>query len=105
MTKRKPSLYNEAGDGCWICHNPNVCMHHIYEGNGRRQVSDAEGCYVFLCPNHHTTSEFGVHNDKRLETFFKEDCQRRWERREGEGPQTRRRFIRLFTMSYLEEES
>lgn len=26
--RKKPSLYNERIDGCWICGNPNVEEHH-----------------------------------------------------------------------------
>ncbi len=94
----KPSLYGEERE-CFICHNPNVHRHHIYYGIGRRQVSEEEGCTVFLCPNHHNMSDFGVHFDKSLDDFFKEDCQRRWERREGVTGHER--FTERFGRSYL----
>ena len=102
MPKRKPSLFNEPQDGCWICKNPNVVMHHIYGGHGRRPVSDAEGCYIFLCPYHHNMSDFGVHFDKSLDTSLKQMCQRRWEEREGlEGEEAHDAFRKIFGISYL----
>lgn len=119
----RSGLYNTRADGCWICQNPTTHQHHIYPGVGRRDISDREGAYVYLCPNHHNMSNFGVHFDKKLDTFFREDCQRRWERREidehnaehaeeikqGEvAPMTqedaRGRFIATFCESYLGDE-
>jgi hypothetical protein len=68
-------------------------------------------------------SNFGVHFDKKLDTFFRKDCQRRWERREihdyndahaeeiknGEvvsmtQEDARQRFIATFYESYLGDE-
>ena len=33
---------------------------------------------MYLCPAHHNMSDFGVHFDKALDDFFKQDCERRW---------------------------
>lgn len=101
MPKRKPSLFNEPSDGCWICKNPNVVMHHIYGGHGRRPISDAEGCYIFLCPYHHNMSDFGVHFDKSLDTSLKRMCQIRWEEREGIDEPDHETFIARFYRNYL----
>lgn len=97
---RNTSLYNNKEDGCWICKNPFVECHHIYRGTGRRKVSDREGCYVFLCHEHHL-GNLGVHNDANLNRFFHEDCQRRWERREGVADGDHSDFIAVFGQSYL----
>lgn len=97
---KKPGLYGEERE-CFICQNPNVARHHIYGGHGRRPVSDDEGCWVYLCPRHHNMSDFGVHFDKELDMFFKADCQRRWERREGIKEPGHETFIRLMGRSYV----
>ena len=91
------SLYSEERE-CWICHRPQVHRHHIYGGNGRRQISDREGCWLYLCPNHHNMSRFGIHFDKELDKAFKEDCQRRWMRQNNKTTQD---FIDTFGRSYL----
>lgn len=100
MTK-KNGLYNRRDDGCWICHNPYAECHHIYGGFGRRSVSDQEGCYVYLCKAHHNGSNHGVHFDRQLDMFFRRDCQRRWEQREGIDESDHETFISLFGCNYL----
>lgn len=100
---RGKSLYSDEPE-CWICHSPVVHVHHIYPGTGRRGVSDREGCWVYLCPAHHNMSNMGVHFDKELDAFFRSDCQRRWERREGISDPEHKAFIELMGRNYLEDE-
>lgn len=100
---RKPSLYPERFDGCFLCGNPNVEQHHIYPSS-RRPISDREGCTVWLCHEHHQ-GRHGVHSgDRTLDRWLKADCQRRWEEREGIGDPEHRDFIALMGRNYLEEE-
>lgn len=94
------SLYSDERE-CWICHSPTVHRHHIYPGTGRRGVSDREGCWVYLCPSHHNMSKHGVHFDRQLDMFFRRDCQRRWEQREGIDEPDHETFISLFGCNYL----
>lgn len=49
-------------------------------------------------------SNMGVHFDKELDAFFRSDCQRRWERREGISDPEHRAFIELMGRNYLEDE-
>lgn len=97
---RGKSLYSDERE-CFICHSPQVHLHHIYGGHGRRPISDREGCWVYLCPAHHNMSDFGVHFDHELDRFFKEDCQRRWEERERIDEPNHESFIRLMGRNYL----
>ena len=63
---------------CYICHTPlNLHKHHIFEGTGRRNLSEYWGCWVYLCANHHNMSRFGVHFDKSLDLKLKQECQTR----------------------------
>lgn len=44
----------------------------------------------------------GVHNDQKLQEFFRMDCQRRWEAREGlEGEEAHEAFRKVFYESFL----
>lgn len=97
---KKPGLYNRRADGCWICQNPDVEEHHIYPSD-RRPISDREGCVVYLCHMHHQDPRFGVHSDMELMGFFKADCQRRWERREGIDEPDHETFRAIFGGSYV----
>ena len=43
----------------------------------------------------------GVHNDQKLQDFFRRDCQRRWEEREGIDEPNHETFIALMGENYL----
>lgn len=83
---------------CYICHSPfNLHRHHIFHGSARRQTSEREGCWVYLCAYHHNLSDDGVHFDHELDLSLKRECQRAWEARNG----GRKRFMDVFGVSYL----
>lgn len=93
----KDSLFSNNPE-CYICHDTRVThVHHIY-GASNRQISEREGCWVYLCPYHHNMSDFGVHFDKKLNLDLKQECQRRWMVREGKSTED---FRMLFGRSYL----
>lgn len=98
---KKKSLYPDRWEGCYICGNPSVEQHHVFFGVGRRQVSDSEGCTVYLCHDHHQHPRYGVHFDKGLDLMLKQDCQMRWEGREHKRD-NHESFIRAFGRNYLE---
>lgn len=83
---------------CYLCGNPDVHKHHIYAGTGRRDASEREGCWVYLCPPHHNMSDFGVHFDKQLDERLKRLCQKRWMARTGKS---RDEFRAIFGRSYV----
>lgn len=99
-TMKKPSLY-PTDEGCFLCGNPETHTHHIFPGNGRRSVSDAEGCTVKLCPAHHNMSSSGVHFNRKLDNWLRADCERKWEEREGIEDPDHVEFIKLFGRNYL----
>ena len=47
---------------CYICGALNVEKHHVFFGTAKRRISDIEGCWMWLCPEHHRGSS-GVHFD------------------------------------------
>ena len=83
---------------CLVCGTPiNLHKHHIYEGRGRRQLSEKWGAWCFLCPRHHNMSNEGVHFNKTLDLKLKQKCQEAFEFQIG----TREEFIKIFGKSYL----
>jgi len=43
----------------------------------------------------------GVHNDQKLQDFFRRDCQIRWEKREGIDEPDHETFIALMGRNYI----
>ncbi len=69
--------------------------HHIYFGANRR-ISEENGFYVWLIPEYHNMSDYGVHFDKAFDLKLKQDCQRKYEE-----THSREEFIALIGRSYL----
>ena len=83
---------------CLVCGTHlNLHKHHIYEGVGRRTLSEKWGCWCYLCARHHNMSNEGVHFNKTLDLKLKQQCQKAWEFQCG----TREEFIKTFRRSYL----
>ena len=89
---------------CYLCRlfydrsNQNgLHEHHIFEGTGRRKVSDKYGLTVKLCPMHHNASNEGVHFNKENDLIIKRMAQKYYEENIG----SREDFIRDFIKSYL----
>ena len=79
---------------------PTNVIHHVYGGYGRRQISERNGFIVPLTPREHNMSNNGVHFNKKLDRWFKQLCQSKWENM----GHSREEFIRLIGRSYLESE-
>jgi len=89
---------------CYLCrlfygrsNQRGLHTHHIFEGTGRRKVSDKYGLTVKLCPMHHNASEQGVHFNRENDLIIKQMGQRYYEENIG----SREDFIRDFIKSYL----
>ena len=83
---------------CLVCGTTlNLHRHHIFPGNGRRQLSEKYGCWCYLCARHHNMSNAGVHFNKELDMKLRRQCQKAWETRYG----STEAFMRLFGRSYL----
>lgn len=79
---------------CWLCGSSNVHKHHIFFGPNRK-LSEKYGCFVYLCPRHHNMSDYSVHFNRKLDLSFKQECQRRWVKKYGDG------FEKIFGRNYL----
>ena len=71
--------------------------HHIYFGANRR-ISEENGFWVWLIPEYHNMSDYGVHFDKAFDLKLKQDCQRKYEE-----THSREEFIALIGKNYLED--
>lgn len=91
----KSILSNEKR--CIICGSTDVHKHHIFMGSANRTVSEREGCWVYLCPEHHNMSNDGVHFNICFNLTLKMFCQYAWEHEKG----TRDEFRERFGKSYL----
>ena len=72
--------------------------HHIYFGTGRRRISEMFGFWVWLKPEYHNASRFGVHgmDGHELDMKLKRECQAEFEK-----THTREEFRALIGKSYL----
>ena len=78
---------------CFVCGSPYVHKHHVY-GAANRKLSEKYGCWVYLCPEHHTGNS-GVHFDKEFNTELKKYTQRKFEETYDEN------FMNIFGRNYL----
>lgn len=84
---------------CWVCRNPQVEKHHIYEGPLRKK-SERYGAWVYLCPYHHRIQGGINHNPvKELDLRLKRQAQRELEKKYGHPW-----FMNEFHRNWLEEE-
>lgn len=85
---------------CYVCGFPkNLHRHHIFGGIGRRELSEKNGCWCYLCTRHHNMSDFSVHSDRTLDVKLKRKCQEILEQEKG---WTREQFISTFGRNYID---
>lgn len=84
---------------CFLC--GRFCQtekHHIFEGSGRRKLSEKYGLWVYLCHECHNEPPDGVHFNKRNDLGLKARTQIRAMHVHG---WTVDRFRELFRKSYI----
>ena len=93
MNKAEKKVYQDTLElfnyQCAICGNPNIALHHIFEGRNRKN-STKYGMIIPLCTLHHNW----VHKTNYQK--FKQEAQRDFEKEH-----TRDEFIKIFGRSYL----
>lgn len=90
---------------CWLCMSLNhdysehtrgsLHKHHVFMGP-LRGISEAEGFFVWLCPQHHEFGEYAVHRNHKTCLQIQQQMQAEFEKKH-----TREEFIRLIGRSYL----
>lgn len=63
---------------CLICEMPEVEEHHVFQGFGKREISEREGLKVFLCPFHHRIGKNSIHFNKELDLKIKRFAEKKW---------------------------
>lgn len=104
--KHKASILHCKDGTCYLCMKlkgdyrryPVVHEHHVY-GGANRQISEAEGMKVYLCPEHHVIGEAAVHNNQENMRIIQKEGQREYEK-----THSREEFINRFGRNYLTEE-
>lgn len=89
---------------CWLCmqwlhdygEKTRLHKHHIFEGTALRRISEAEGFFVWLCPQHHEFGQMSVHRDITVRRSLQRQAQRKYEE-----THTRQEFMLLIGRSYL----
>lgn len=83
---------------CYVCGSTrNLNEHHIFYGTALRRISEVHGLKVWLCKDHHTNKQTGVHFDKRLNLHLKQIAQRVFE-----AKYSREMFMEAIGRNYLE---
>ena len=78
---------------------PTYChRHEVFFGTDNRQKSIRDGCVVFLRPEMHNMSKYGVHFNKELDLYFKRIGQGAWMDYYGK---TKEDFIKEYGRNYL----
>lgn len=97
------SILQEKDGRCYLCmilhgdfrDHKWLHKHHAF-GGSRRKASEAEGLYVWLCPDHHELSPEAVHRSYAMMRLVQEDAQRAYEK-----AHTREEFMKLTGKNYL----
>lgn len=104
--KHKESILQDKDGRCYICMKngsdriwPVLHKHHAFLG-ANRPIAEAEGLYVFLCPDHHEFGKDAVHKNYEILREIQKDAQRAFEENHS-----RQQFMELMGRNYCIEES
>lgn len=86
---------------CYFCDSPErLHRHHCFGGTANRRLSEEDGCWVWLCADHHTLSSLSVHQNRKMDLVLKIACQSRWEDLNG----GREAFLARYGKSWILED-
>lgn len=71
------------------------CIHHVFDGTGRRRKCEKYGFLVAITPEAHALIH--AHPLSGYDLYLKQECQKYWEENIG----TRQEFIKEFRRSFL----
>ena len=58
------------------CNIHNLHKHHVFQGFGRRPLSEKYGLHMQLCANHHNFTDAGPHFNKEVDIKLKQNAQK-----------------------------
>ena len=99
------SIMQPKDGQCWMCSRvyqcyrkyQNIQKHHVFLGHGLREISEANGFTVYLCPWHHTDGPNAVHRNKDANRLVQAATQARYE-----VTHTREEFMALIGRNYIQ---
>ena len=72
------SILQEDKDCCFLCGSHQwLEEHHVFGGNGKRQMSEKYGLKVFLCHYCHNEPPNGVHHNRETMQFLQRIAQQK----------------------------
>ena len=90
---------------CYLCnllygtHNHyNLHEHHVFQGTANRRKSEHHGLKVYLCAEHHNTSQYAVHFNPDLDLRLKVIAQTEFEKEHS-----REEFMKEFGRSWKDD--
>lgn len=93
---QKKRIVMQERKECWVTGQTNgLHKHHIFGGKNRK-LSEKYGLFVWLRPDWHNMSDYGVHFNSTLDSELKQEAQKKFEE-----IYSRDEFRRLFGKSYL----
>lgn len=100
----KSIMHDRKDCTCYLCLNlendirtqSGLEEHHIYEGTGRRKLSEAYGLKVYLCRAHHSLVH--MEPNRGADLYLKKTGQRAFERIHPEVS-----FREVFGRNYIDE--
>lgn len=83
---------------CWVCGIRGALQrHHCFGGTANRRLSEEDGLWIWLCSQHHTMSNYSVHQDRELDVRVKQMAQYKWEEaHNGDREAFRKRYGKSF---------
>ena len=94
--KHTKSILKTEKHVCFLCGKLNTEEHHILFGAGQREIAEAEGMKVDLCPEHHRIGQQAVHNNREIREML---C--RMAQEEYEKTHTREEWMEISRKNYL----
>ena len=101
--KHTKSILKTEKHVCFLCGKLNgdyrqryTEEHHILFGAGQREIAEAEGMKVDLCPEHHRIGKQAVHNNREIREML---C--RMAQEEYEKTHTREEWMAISRKNYL----
>lgn len=92
-----PTIMTEYDNKCFFTGRTNgLVRHEVFFGSANRKLSKEWGCWVYLTPEMHNMSNYGVHFNKENDLILKRAVQKRFEELYGHE-----KFMQVFGKNYL----
>lgn len=95
----------KSNDRCYFCNAPAIGVHHLIFGTANRKLCDADGLYIAICANCHTSGPIPsrIHDNPMAEKLSKMLGQALWEIKETgcDEEELKTKFRKRYGGNYL----